>query len=63
MAAPLDVAREPSTTIKADGHDVVITNPSKVLFPKAGYTKLDLAKYYLAVAEGAILPVPAAQTP
>lgn len=36
------------------GHEVAITNPGKVFFPKAGYTKLDLAKYYLAVAEGAV---------
>ena len=26
----------------------------KVLFPQAGYTKLDLARYYLAVADGAL---------
>src|SRR5512138_24109 len=37
-----------------DGHDVAITNPRKVLFPEAGYTKLDLVRYYLAVAEGAL---------
>ena len=36
------------------GHEVPITNPDKVFFPKAGYTKLDLVKYYAAVAEGAI---------
>ncbi|HEX6084574.1 MAG TPA: DNA primase small subunit domain-containing protein, partial [Thermoanaerobaculia bacterium] len=36
------------------GHEVTITNPDKVFFPKAGYTKLDLVKYYAAVAEGAI---------
>jgi DNA ligase D-like protein (predicted polymerase) len=40
--------------INADGHDVAITNPQKVLFPQAGYTKLDLARYYLSVAEGAL---------
>src|ERR687898_1801712 len=34
--------------------DVPISNPGKVLFPKAGYTKLDLARYYLAVADGAL---------
>jgi DNA ligase D-like protein (predicted polymerase) len=32
----------------------VISNPGKVLFPKAGHTKLDLVRYYLAVAEGAL---------
>jgi DNA ligase D len=33
------------------GHDVRITNPGKVFFPERGETKLDLARYYLAVAE------------
>jgi bifunctional non-homologous end joining protein LigD len=36
------------------GREVVITNPDKVFFPQAGYTKLDLARYYAAVAEGAL---------
>ena len=30
------------------GREVAISNPRKVLFPQAGYTKLDLARYYLA---------------
>jgi bifunctional non-homologous end joining protein LigD len=42
------------TVIEIAGRDVVITNPDKVYFPQAGYTKLDLAKYYAAVAEGAV---------
>jgi bifunctional non-homologous end joining protein LigD len=42
------------TVIEAAGHEVVITNPDKVFFPKAGHTKLDLAKYYAAVADGAL---------
>jgi bifunctional non-homologous end joining protein LigD len=36
------------------GRDVAISNPHKILFPGAGVTKLDLARYYLAVAEGAL---------
>jgi bifunctional non-homologous end joining protein LigD len=36
------------------GREVAISNPHKVLFPAAGYTKLDLARYYLAVANGAL---------
>ena len=36
------------------GREVVVTNPSKVLFPAAGYTKLDIANYYVTVAEGAL---------
>jgi bifunctional non-homologous end joining protein LigD len=37
-----------------DGREVAISNPRKVLFPQPGYTKLDLARYYLAVADGAL---------
>src|SRR5829696_7937711 len=36
------------------GREVTISNPAKVLFPAAGYTKLDLVQYYLAVADGAL---------
>ncbi len=36
------------------GREVLISNPQKVLFPEPGYTKLDLARYYLAVAPGAL---------
>jgi DNA ligase D-like protein (predicted polymerase) len=35
-------------------HEVAISNPGKVLFPKPGHTKLDLVRYYLAVADGAL---------
>ena len=31
-----------------------MSNPRKVLFPQPGYAKLDLVRYYLAVAEGAL---------
>jgi DNA ligase D-like protein (predicted polymerase) len=41
-------------TIEAAGRTVTITNPDKVFFPKAGYTKMDLVRYYLAVADGAL---------
>jgi bifunctional non-homologous end joining protein LigD len=37
-----------------EGQEVAISNPQKVLFPTAGHTKLDLARYYLAVADGAL---------
>jgi bifunctional non-homologous end joining protein LigD len=36
------------------GREVAISNPGKVYFPEAGITKLDVARYYLAVAEGAL---------
>ena len=36
------------------GREVAISNPRKVLFPEAGFTKMDLVQYYLAVAPGAL---------
>ena len=36
------------------GREIAVTNPHKVLFPEAGYTKLDVVQYYLAVADGAV---------
>ena len=41
-------------TLTVAGREVAISNPHKVLFPQAGHTKLDLARYYLAVADGAL---------
>jgi bifunctional non-homologous end joining protein LigD len=40
--------------VEVAGREVVITHPDKVFFPQAGYTKLDLVRYYAAVAEGAL---------
>ena len=48
---PREADRE---TLNVNGVEVAVTNPRKVLFPKQGHTKLDLARYYLAVAEGAL---------
>ncbi len=36
------------------GHEVQVSNPEKVLFPEAGHTKLDLVRYYVAVADAAL---------
>jgi DNA ligase D-like protein (predicted polymerase) len=45
----------PRTEVLAiGGREVTITNPDKVYFPRAGHTKLDLVRYYLAVADGAL---------
>ena len=41
-------------TLEVAGREVTITNPGKVYFPEAGITKLEVARYYLAVAEGAL---------
>jgi bifunctional non-homologous end joining protein LigD len=42
------------TIVTVAGREVTVSNPQKVLFPQAGYTKLDLVHYYLAVADGAM---------
>ena len=44
----------PSETLTVAGREVSVSNPGKVFFPDAGHTKLDLVRYYLAVAEGAL---------
>jgi DNA ligase D-like protein (predicted polymerase) len=40
--------------LRIDGRDVAVSNPRKVYFPETGHTKLDLVRYYLAVADGAL---------
>src|SRR5438045_2777648 len=40
--------------VAVDGREISISNPRKILFPRAKYTKLDLVRYYLAVASGAL---------
>jgi DNA ligase D-like protein (predicted polymerase) len=40
--------------IEVAGREVAVSNPGKVYFPEAGITKLDVVKYYLSVAEGAL---------
>jgi bifunctional non-homologous end joining protein LigD len=48
------MAKPKPVVLEAGGIEVPITNRDKVMFPDAGHTKLDVAKYYLAVAEGAL---------
>lgn len=49
MAAPV--------SLDVHGRQVIVTHPGRVVFPahndQKGYTKFDLVRYYLAVAEGA----------
>ncbi|MGH2445516.1 MAG: non-homologous end-joining DNA ligase [Candidatus Limnocylindria bacterium] len=49
--------RAESETLSLDGHEVTISNPGKLFFADAGITKIDLVRYYLAVADGALLGV------
>jgi DNA ligase D-like protein (predicted polymerase) len=46
-------ARE-AEILEVAGTEVTISHPDRVLFPQPKHTKLDLARYYLAVAEGAL---------
>jgi bifunctional non-homologous end joining protein LigD len=48
------VGKTEQEVIEVAGRSVAVTNPRKVLFPQAGYTKLDVVQYYVAVAEGAL---------
>ena len=48
---------EPKVVLELAGREVAISNPSKVFFPRAGITKLDMVRYYLAVAPGALAGV------
>ena len=50
MAAP----KPEPVVLEVAGREVTVTNPGKVYFPEAGITKLDVVRYYLAVAEGAL---------
>ena len=45
---------EETELLEVSGRTVAISHPHKVLFPRARHTKLDLARYYLAVTEGAL---------
>ncbi|MET9018543.1 DNA polymerase domain-containing protein [Actinopolymorpha sp. NPDC004070] len=43
-----------SQVLEVAGREVTVTNPDKLVFPAGGHTKLDLVRYYLAVADGAL---------
>jgi len=45
---------DPKTIIEVAGREVAVSNPQKVYFPRTGHTKLDLVRYYVAVADGAL---------
>lgn len=44
----------PREIVEVDGHEIGVSNPDKVFFPDLGLTKIDLVRYYLAVAGGAL---------
>ncbi|MGK3954310.1 non-homologous end-joining DNA ligase [Microbacterium sp. I2] len=47
-------SKTPAEILDIGGHEVRISSPDKVVFPEPGLTKLDIVRYYLAVADGAL---------
>ena len=45
---------EPKKVLLLADREVAVSNPSKVFFSRAGVTKLDMVRYYLSVAGGAL---------
>jgi bifunctional non-homologous end joining protein LigD len=43
-----------SQVLEVEGRELAVSNPGKVFFPELGVTKLDLVRYYLDVAPGAL---------
>ena len=44
----------PAVELEVDGRTIRLSNPDRVYFPDHGWTKLDLAQYYLAVGPGIV---------
>jgi DNA ligase D-like protein (predicted polymerase) len=48
------MARNDAITLELSGHQVRLSNPDKVYFPKAGVTKGELAEYYVECADAVL---------
>ncbi|MBL8957593.1 MAG: DNA primase [Myxococcaceae bacterium] len=48
------MAKTEHETLALGGHEVKISNPAKLYFTEANVTKLELVRYYLSVAPGAL---------
>jgi DNA ligase D len=48
------VTKAPAVELQVGEHTVRLSNPDRVYFPAIGATKLDLARYYLAVGPGIV---------
>src|SRR5687768_13821456 len=48
------MAKASKEIFELDGHEVALSNPDKIYFPKAGITKKQLVEYYLAVRDGVL---------
>ncbi len=50
----MNPSKTPAEIIDIAGTEVRISSPDKMVFPEPGLTKLDLVRYYVAVADGAL---------
>lgn len=50
--APTVARMGEAVELEAAGRTVRLSSPDKIFFPERGFTKLDLAQYYLAVGDG-----------
>lgn len=50
----MNSSKAPAEILTIGGNEVRISSPDKVVFPEPGLTKLDLVRYYLTVADGAL---------
>jgi DNA ligase D-like protein (predicted polymerase) len=48
------MAKTKQVVLALAGHEVTLSNPEKIYFPKAGITKRELVDYYLAVQDGVL---------
>ena len=51
------MAKSEYTVLEVAGREVRLSNPAKVYFPNPGWTKLDVATYYIEAAEAALVHV------
>jgi bifunctional non-homologous end joining protein LigD len=51
------MAKSEHTMLEVAGKEVRLSNPGKVYFPKPGWTKLDLAEYYVGMADAVLVHV------
>jgi bifunctional non-homologous end joining protein LigD len=51
------VAKSEYTLLEVAGREVRLSNPAKVYFPNPGWTKLDVATYYIEAAEAVLVHV------
>jgi DNA ligase D-like protein (predicted polymerase) len=51
------MAKTEHTILEVAGKEVRLSNPGKVYFPKPGWTKLDLAEYYVGMADEVLVHV------